>query len=381
MKKVSLYMLIGFLFVSCFSPKRDAEYTDRDPIPTEGSNTIKLIITEERYTEPPVATVEQDGVPKPVKNWLSKEMLEYRIGPGDVVRVIILVSLDASSYEVMVASDGTVVLPLIGPFPLGGSTIEESREIVRQAYNQYYVNPQIQLRVTQYNSQKVYIMGAGSGSTYELNKRTTLFEVINTMGKSINSLDTQGAYLMRDNKIYPLFLDQLLEGDFSTNYEVVHNDILFIPSLSEKKVYLLGEVGKPGMYTMEKNENLFYLLAKAGGPRPGAQLREIRIIRGGLEDPILLTVNIQPMMKRRPTSQLSTSTLTSLAISVDATRKNAISLEKLYLHDGDIIFVPPTALEKWNQIIGQISPSITFAFTRPILVARDLITLGDIVGY
>jgi len=220
-------------------------------------------------------------------------------------------------------------------------------------------------------------VGVGKGDGYyPLKKRTTLFEVLNSIQNLIESVDFEGVYLMRDGKIYPLHVERLLAGDLSTNYELLSNDILYLPSRKNMKVYLLGEVKKPGMYNFDKKENLFYLLAKAGGPTSGAQLREIRIIRGGLEDPTLITVNINPLMKRRPASQLRSGNLAALAVGVEVTRKSAVSLEKLYLTDGDIVFVPRTALEKWNTILKQISPSLNF-LARPVLITREFIYLQE----
>lgn len=370
-------LTILLLFVSCISPKKEADYTATEPIPTEHKNEIQLIITEERFSEPPVPTIVVEGVPQIIKNWSSVEMLEYKIGPGDVVRVTILVALEANSYEVAVATDGTIVLPLIGPFPIGNKTVEQARDEMREAFNQYYVNPQVQLRVMQFSSQKVYLMGAVKGKgLYPITKRTTLFEVMTYMEDLLPDVDLNSAYLMRDGKMYPLHLERLLSGDLSTNYELLNNDILYLPSRKTMKVYALGEVLRPGMYDMERNDNVFYLLARAGGLTKGAAAKEVRIIRGGMEDPTLITINIRPLVKKHPPSQLNqgTGSLTELAVSVDATRKNTVSLEKLYLKDGDIVFVPPTGLEQWNQIIAKITPTLSFV-TAPFLILQDIVYL------
>ncbi|MDD1778863.1 MAG: SLBB domain-containing protein, partial [Candidatus Helarchaeota archaeon] len=271
--------------------------------------------------------------------------------------------------------------PLIGPFPVGNKTIEQARDEMREAFSQYYVNPQVQLRVMQFSSQKVYLMGAVKGKgLYSITKRVTLFEVITYMEDLLPDVDLDGAYLMRDGKMYPLHLERLMSGDLSTNYELMNNDILYLPSRKNMKVYALGEVMKPGMYEMERNDNVFFLLARAGGLSKGAQAKEVRIIRGGLEDPILITINIKPLVKRHAPSQLDrgTGSLTALAVSVDATRKNTVSLEKLYLKDGDIIFVPPTGLEHWNQIITKISPTLTF-LTAPFVVIQDIVLLRTLL--
>jgi len=374
------FAITAFLivFVSCRSPKREADYTSREPIPTSDRNAVQLIITEERFTEPTTPSTMEEGIPRPIQDWQSTEMLRYEIGPTDIVRITMLVGLEAKGYEVMVTAGGTVILPLIGPFPLAGKTVEQAIDEIREAFSEYYVDPQVQVRVIAFQSKKVYLMGGiGSKTIYSMTKRTTLFEVMNTLQDVISKLDLEGAYLMRKGKIYPLQLERLLEGDLSTNYEVFHNDVIYLPDRSEMKVYVLGEVVKPGMYKFEKKDNLFFLLAKAGGLRKGAQLREVRIIRGGMEDPTLITVNIHPLMKRRPSSQLRSGNLAALAVSVDVTRKSAMSLEKLYLQDRDIVFVPMTALEKWNTILNQITPTLTFLFTRPILVSRDMLYLQE----
>lgn len=379
-KKLLIIFFILTMSSSCYEPKREGDYAAKQPISTETGEGIELIITEERFSEPPVSMEMKDGMPKPVQDWMSHDMMEYRVGAGDTIRVIILVNLEANSYEVMVATDGTVVLPLIGPFPIGGKTVEFARDDIRNSLSQYYINPQIQLRVITFASQIIYVMGPEKNSIYNVTKRTTLFEVINSLDVPFSTIDLETAYLTRDGKMYPLHLEKLVKGDLSQNYELQSNDILYLPNIKDQMIFILGEVNRPGEYKMNRKENLFTLLAQAGGPKLGAQLREIRIIRGGLENPILLTVNINPLMKRRPSPQMNSEDLTTLSISVEAARKNTISLEKLYLRDGDIVFVPPTALEKWNQIINQISPTFNFGFTRPITMARDVLFIDNVLS-
>ena len=42
------------------------------------------------------------------------------------------------------------------------------------------------------------------------------------------------------------------------------------------------------------------------------------------------------------------------------------------LQNGDIIFVPPSALMQWNNIIRLITPTLSFVYMGPTRIARDV---------
>ena len=173
---------------------------------------------------------------------------------------------------------------------------------------------------------------------------------------------------------------RLLEGDLSCNYEVVDNDILHLRSLNQTRIFVLGEVGRQGALRMEVDDNLFWALARCGGPTKRAQLHDIRIIRGGLTNPVLITVDIHVLFKRRASRMLNVEDLQRLRISADASRQSTMTLERLYLRNEDIIFVPRTALAHWNDIMREISPTISFLYTQPMTLYKQTILLEEIMA-
>ncbi|MDZ4182112.1 MAG: SLBB domain-containing protein [Candidatus Cloacimonadaceae bacterium] len=62
--------------------------------------------------------------------------------------------------------------------------------------------------------------------------------------------------------------------------------------------YILGQVAKPGLYTVPDDTNFLTLLALAGGPREDAKLSKIRIIRPSNEEKDrIIWVNLKKYME------------------------------------------------------------------------------------
>lgn len=372
-----ILLVIGtVLLTACQAPKEEAEYSIRKPIPTSGGLDVAITITEERFMAPPQKTEPTGELPVAVPNWNAPEMRTYKVGPRDTLEVVLYYGTESQKYEVQVQTDGDIILPLIGAINVMDKTPEEIQELLITEFSKYYVAPTVAIKVLDYQAHHVYVVGiTGKNFDVILKKRTTILELLNEMGEAVSKVDLRGAYLQRGDKIYPVDLKRLLEGDLNNNYELKDNDVLHVRSLDSMKVFVLGEVVRPGVLKMEVDDHLFWALARAGGPTTRAQLHEVRIIRGGLSNPTLITVDIQVLFKRRPPRQLNTEDLRKLYISAEASRKSSLSLEKLYLQNEDFIYVPRTALAQWNDIIREISPTLSFLVTQPIMIFRDTILL------
>lgn len=95
----------------------------------------------------------------------------------------------------------------------------------------------------------------------------------------------------------------------------------------EKKIFVLGEVENPGVYNFSAGMTTLQALALAGGYKNTAVLKDMRIIRGDLENPKLIRVNMQRTAKGK-----------------DA--------KDIMLAQNDVIFVPRSAIGDWNNFIN-----------------------------
>jgi polysaccharide export outer membrane protein len=102
---------------------------------------------------------------------------------------------------------------------------------------------------------------------------------------------------------------------------------LIVKEWLEKKIFVLGEVKNPGVYNFAAGMTTIQALALAGGYKNTAVLKDMRIIRGDLDNPKLIRVN----MKRT------------------AKGKDA---KAILLAQNDVIFVPRSAIGDWNNFIN-----------------------------
>lgn len=121
-------------------------------------------------------------------------------------------------------------------------------------------------------------------------------------------------YIVRpDGKVtFPLIGDIDVTGktvtEFTRQLEAGLAEYLVRPQVSVNilklgttRVYVLGEVKKPGLYELEKSHRVLDALGKAEGFTEKAAKKKIFLIRKGAEEPVL--VNINNFLKKSDQSQ------------------------------------------------------------------------------
>lgn len=121
-------------------------------------------------------------------------------------------------------------------------------------------------------------------------------------------------YIVRpDGKVtFPLIGDIDVTGktvtEFTRQLEASLAEYLVRPQVSVNilklgttRVYVLGEVKKPGLYELEKSHRVLDALVKAEGFTEKAAKKKIFLIRKGAEEPVL--VNINNFLKKSDQSQ------------------------------------------------------------------------------
>ena|GEM_PF-1514880 len=110
-----------------------------------------------------------------------------------------------------------------------------------------------------------------------------------------------------------------------------------VKKFGEKKVFVMGEIGRQGTFRLEKEDRIIDLIARAGGFTDNAVPACIHIIRGGYHDPKLVRVNLARLIHRADISQ------------------------NVYLKEGDIVYVPEQEIENLNYALRKVFPSLYFA--------------------
>ena len=108
----------------------------------------------------------------------------YRITPNDVVKVTVYEENDLETLA-RVAQDGKISIPYIGSVELGGRTLQDAARSIEARLKEYYVHPQVTLRVMEYSKRNFTVLGqVGRPGIYEIpaESNLNLIEAIGVAG-------------------------------------------------------------------------------------------------------------------------------------------------------------------------------------------------------
>jgi len=107
----------------------------------------------------------------------------YRIGPYDLLKIEVFQVQELSRQE-RVNDEGNVTLPLIGPLQVAGLTPQEAEQLIAAKLGEEYLqNPQVNIFVSEYASQKVTVTGqVKKPGVFPVAGRTTLMQAIALAG-------------------------------------------------------------------------------------------------------------------------------------------------------------------------------------------------------
>lgn len=207
---------------------------------------------------------------------------DYVIGPQDVLEVIVWDNQDLSE-KVAVSLDGYINYHLIGKVKAAGlSTGELAQKITELLSAGYVVNPQVNVRVVEYLSQKVFMIGeVAKPGTYYLTKQMTIVEALSMAGGLTKDADTE-ATIVRPGAgsggAQPkVDIRSALEGDLSQNIRLENGDSVFVPKA--KTFFIMGEVNRPGEYKLESGTTVRRAISLSGGETDKGSIGRAKVIR------------------------------------------------------------------------------------------------------
>jgi polysaccharide export outer membrane protein len=209
---------------------------------------------------------------------------EYRLGPGDVVRITVYNNPDLTT-EASITQEGRITFPLIGEIQIGGMEKGQAEQVIARRLGEggFVVKPQVNVLVLGFKSQQISVLGqVNRPGKYPIEQASTLADLLAIAGGiSPNGADvithiTQGA----DGKTSKRDIDinqALRNGEMDKNFPVKNGDIIFVPRAP--LFYIYGEVNRPGAYRLEKDMTVMQALSVGGGLNPRGTERGIKINR------------------------------------------------------------------------------------------------------
>jgi polysaccharide export outer membrane protein len=214
----------------------------------------------------------------------------YQLQPYDLIDVDVYSEEDLHK-PARLGADGTVLLPLIGSVKLGGLTVADATEMVRQRYAAGYVkNPSVSITVLQYRKSTFSIMGQV--------ERPGIYEI--PEGANVNIIDAlslAGGYLPKaaqndvtvkrtvDGQVETMKVKaaDMAQDPNATPFEVLPGDTVMVPTAKYRNTgfSILGQVVKPGLYEIPDGGHLSIVeaISQAGGYTPMAAENEVTVKR------------------------------------------------------------------------------------------------------
>jgi polysaccharide export outer membrane protein len=279
----------------------------------------------------------------------------YTIGVNDILKISIW-SRPELTKTTQVQRDGAIILPILGPVKVKGMSLTELQESITKMYSKYILNPLVDVEVGEYLSRQVYFIGEFSRpGIFPLMRRMSILEARAASGGVSPNANLALAYMLRDSQVIPVDLHAMLRrGMLDQNFELRDRDIVFIPSMADQKVIVIGQVRSPGIIQMMSNNfTIIEAISAAGGFVVGALTDDVKIIRGGLRNPEVISLDANKLFSEGRVE----------------------SAGSIFLIPGDIVYVPETRLLAWNNMLAMINPSIQFLLMQPLQVGVNFFVL------
>ena len=215
---------------------------------------------------------------------------EYRIGTEDVLQIMVWDNKDLDQ-TVTVRPDGKISFPLAGEIQAEDLTVPQLTEALTKRLSVAVKNPNVSVMVKEVRSFRVHFVGRVSKpGVYPIKAGTPFLQALTLAGGTSENADLAAAYIIRGEKKLPIDLRKLIQdGDLSRNIKLEREDTIVVPEIAvgsnlqemqERRIYVLGKVAKPGVYTLKQDVPMLHALFLAGGASEGADLAGAFVIRG-----------------------------------------------------------------------------------------------------
>ncbi|MBA4369500.1 MAG: hypothetical protein C0403_17880, partial [Desulfobacterium sp.] len=329
------------IFTSCgHSPDVPSQF-DTNIKTVEDVNQLKRLETQLTVT-PEKAALHPDY--QVIDNIAVPYVPEYRMGPGDVLEIVYHLKYEKTaddyrlevqdrisisfpfqpqySSSVLVRSDGKITMPLIGDVAVESKTPMELAKDLNREYKKYFVEPNITVALEAFNVKVDELKKAITTAARGQSKIAPISPDGRISFPIIGGMQVQGFTVAQ--------VEKMINESYAKQVRNL-NITLILLEIHHPKLYVLGEVERPGAYDIASVPNVLNALTLAGGFKRSGELEEIAVFRNeGLERPISFKVNIKTALR------------------------TGVALTNIKLKPGDIIYVPKTRLDERNDTIERI---------------------------
>ncbi|MCP4745000.1 MAG: hypothetical protein GY874_02510 [Desulfobacteraceae bacterium] len=231
---------------------------------------------------------------KPVLS-LSSSKGDYIVGPGDILQIQVWDN-DDLNRTIELSQQGSFTFPFVGKVKAANLTVFQIEKLLtRRLSDGYLVAPQVNITVSEYQNQKVFLFGEiKRPGSFILKRRSHLMELISEAGGFTEQRGSACVIVRpearthrtkpisihdaKKSEIIEINIDKLISGAADTPaFYIQPGDSIYIGE--SEKIYVTGEVRLPGKLNWKKGLTVREAVSLAGGGTARASVNRIRIIR------------------------------------------------------------------------------------------------------
>jgi polysaccharide export outer membrane protein len=228
---IGYMVLVSCILWSCDTSKKTPYFKDV-------TDTLKTsaVVAEMTYTEPQIQP--HDILQVTVQTIDSKT--------GDIFAQSGKVAAEGTSLGYQVDNSGVIELPILGKVEVGGLTLVQARELIREKAKKYYVDPAVNVRFLNY-----YILVYGDvphpGKINLVNEKINIMEAIGMAGDIPLTSRKDNVVLIREENGHKLFVSLNLNSSkiFQSPYYYLRSgDMLYVSPTKAKARQVTADLSR-----------------------------------------------------------------------------------------------------------------------------------------
>lgn len=289
--------------------------------------------------------------------WPTASLAEgYVLGTEDVVAISVYLHPELDR-NIAIDADGNITFAPIGAIKAAGQTPKQLGDKISERLATYLrQTTSVSVTVSQYFNRSVFVQGAvARPGRYGFERIPGLVEVIGTAGGAAVGADLSRVEIVRRDgagrrTVYANVAAALRDGNTTAIPELMPGDIVTVPGglgsgagVPGEGVGVLGEVARPGVYPVGAGQDLWSVLAVAGGTTARGDLSNVRVLTRTGASQAVVTFDLKETLKRG-------------------------SLRPQIVKPGDVVYVAPSGASKLATAFG--------GFQTVLAISRDLLNLA-----
>jgi polysaccharide export outer membrane protein len=271
---------------------------------------------------------------------------EYRLTAGDVLDVVYQIlrekqeSVPITLYHTVsvkfvdtpalnetqeVLPDGTIVLSYVGPVQVLDKTPAQLGQELKERYKKILRDPEIYVTIPDFDKRVQQLKSDLHTAPRGLSK------LITVRPDGYVTFPIIGNYLVAQKTIPQI--NEAIQKEYEKFMPGMKVD-LFLDSQAGSVVYLVGEVGSPGVYKIMRPITVLEAIAHAGGYTAKAELENVIVFTKHEKKIIARRLNLKDLMDYKGSF--------------------------FYIHPDDFIFVPKTKIASLGELMRQVADIFLF---------------------